>query len=100
MFAGREWKTDLKARGDLLRPRHGDEKGMEIGAVAAFGITREEGVAAPPSGATLVVAHVVEDVFVDGVRLLHPRRPWINSLRGQLRRQSGHRHQLVGLLES
>ena len=60
MFVGRQRESDLEARGNALRPRHRDEQGMEVGAVAFLGVAGVEHVAVSPARAGLVVLMVVK----------------------------------------
>src|SRR6266404_5398428 len=48
-------KPDLKARGNLLRPRHRNKNRVKIGAVAMLRIAGPERVAVSPAGAGLVI---------------------------------------------
>ncbi len=62
----RKRKANLEASRDALGSRHGDEKGMEVGAVAFLGVAGIEHVAVSPAGSGFVVLHGGEDVIVDG----------------------------------
>src|SRR5579872_340089 len=64
-FAFGQGKTDFEARGNAGRAHHTDEKGMEVGTVAALRSASPNGVAAAPAFAGFVVAHGGDDVFVD-----------------------------------
>src|SRR5437660_1242695 len=75
MFVGWQRKANFKPRRNALRTHHGDEKRMEISAVALLGVASVQHIAAPPAGAGFVVTHGGEDVVVDGSRLLQRRRP-------------------------
>src|SRR5579864_6724452 len=62
MLVGRQREPDLKPRGNSLRSRHGNKKGMEVGTVALLGVAGVEHVAVSPACAGLVVFHGGEDV--------------------------------------
>ena len=67
----RQRKSNLKPRGNVFRAHHGDEKRVEVGAVAVLRIAGPERIAAAPAGARFVVAQRFENVIVNSVCLFH-----------------------------
>src|SRR5579859_6559999 len=89
-------KTDLEARWNILRARHRNKERVEIRAVSLLGVTCVEGVAVPPSGAALVVAHVGEYVLIDRATFVVITAFHVdNLLDRELGRKSCNRNQLV-----
>ena len=95
MLIGRQRETDLKSGRNALRTRHCDEQRMKVGAVAFLRVAGVKHVAVSPSSAGFVVAHVVEDVVVNGAGLIERRRLASRNFDGQFCGESCDGDQLV-----
>src|SRR5205807_7435509 len=100
MLVGREREPDFETRWNSRGSEHANEKGVEIGAVAAFGRARPNRIAVAPARAGFVIAHSSFHVVVDGSgfceRLLDP----FGLLGGEIGNHSLNRHQAIRLKEA
>src|SRR5258707_1204682 len=97
MLVRRQREANLKARWNALRPRHGDEQRMEIGAVALLSVAGVEHVAAAPASAGFVVAQRSEDVVINCTRFVERLLFTLSNLHGEIGGQSRDGHECVRL---